>query len=248
MHAQLLDREIPAVREPQPPPAPTEQPVVAPLRPPRWRKAGRVLLVLVGLGFVLYAVYSVILRPWHRTWGATDPELVIQLPGDQLVPNPVQDMQTTRAITINAPAATIWPWLLQMGQGRGGFYSYDWFENLIGCDIHSADRVHPEWQNVVPGDQVRMYPPGGGPPPYIVAQILPGRGLVLGHHPLDAAGTAGPGWHDTWAFVLIPIDAQHTRLVVRTRAADDLLVFRVIEPGVFIMERGMLLGIRDRAQ
>jgi hypothetical protein len=79
------------------------------------------------------------LRPWHIRWGATDDELARPLPGDEIVPRPRK--WSTRAITIDAPAEVVWPWLVQIGQGRGGLYSYDWLENLAGCDIHSADRV-----------------------------------------------------------------------------------------------------------
>ncbi len=230
---------------------PTVPPYTAPAapapparRPRRWpRRLGRALLALVGLGLVAAIAYPLLLRTWVLHWGATDAEIAATLPGDDLVPGAATADQSTRAITIGAPAATVWPWLVQMGQGRGGLYSYAWLENLLGCRITNADRVHPEWQTTQVGDPVRLYPEGSGPPPYLVAAIIPEQALVLGHHPAD-----GAGWTDTWAFVLQPIDARSTRLIIRGRDDGTLGFLRVLEPGTFIMERGMLRGIRDRAE
>ena len=95
------------------------------------------------------AIVVAALRARSLRWGATDEELVATLPGDELVPHP--DLTTTRAVTVNARAADVWPWIAQLGQGRGGFYSYDALENLVGCDIHSADRIVPAWQGVAVG-------------------------------------------------------------------------------------------------
>jgi hypothetical protein len=95
------------------------------------------------------------------------------LPGDELIPH--ADLTATRAVTVRAPADGVWPWVAQLGQGRGGFYSYDFLENLVGCDIHSADRIVPEWQAVDVGDAVNVYPEVG----LIVTQVEPSRALVL---------------------------------------------------------------------
>jgi hypothetical protein len=135
-----------------------------------------------------------------------------------------------------------------MGQGRGGLYSYEWLENLIGCDIHNADRIVPEWQNLQPGDPVRIYPEGNGPPPFRVAQVRPGEALILGHQADVTTYDPAGEWTDTWQFVLQPVDDTHTRLLIRTRTAHYTPLFRAIAPGVFMMERGMLRGIRDRAE
>ncbi len=159
-------------------------------------------------------------------WGATDVEVGKPLPGDELVPHPV--MASTRAVTINAPAEAIWPWLVQIGVGRGGWYSYDWLENLAGLHIHSAERIHPEWQDLQVGDIVPMDPEGYGA---TVVAIEPNRALVMENY---------------GAFVLEAIDATTTRLIVRMRvpggwpAAMHLLL---VEIPHFIMERRMLLGI-----
>lgn len=93
---------------------------------------------------------------WMAHWGATAEELRSRLPGDELLDGP--ELTTTRAITVNVPAADIWPWIAQLGQGRGGFYSYDALENLVGCDIHSADKIVPAWQDVAIGAEVRLAP------------------------------------------------------------------------------------------
>jgi hypothetical protein len=119
------------------------------------------------------AAYLLVVRPWQLRWGATDQECGASLAGDDLIPTP--DLMATRAITVHAPAAQVWPWIAQLGQGRGGFYSYDALENLVGCDIHSANRVVPEWQGVKVGDQVKLHPEVG----LGVAVVEPGRALVL---------------------------------------------------------------------
>jgi hypothetical protein len=107
------------------------------------------------------AAYILAIRPWQLGWGATGEERDATLAGDDLIPNP--DLMATRAITVHAPAAQVWPWIAQLGQGRGGFYSYDALENLVGCDIHSANRVVPEWQDLKVGDQVSLGTPADRP-------------------------------------------------------------------------------------
>jgi hypothetical protein len=209
-----------------------------------WRVAGG-LVLLVGTGIILDAL---IIRPWYLNWGATTEEIAQALPGDDIVADP--PTQYTRAITINAPATAIWPWLAQMGQGRGGLYSYEWLENLIGCEMTNADRIHPEWQQIAVGGYVRMYPEGKGPPPFRIAAIYPNEALVVGHTQGLVEPAPGVAWSDTWAFVLRPIDADHTRLLLRTRTHgwDAPAIEAMLEPGVFVMERGMLRGIKERVE
>ena len=187
------------------------------------------------------AAYYWGLKPWVERWGATPDEVKTSLPGDELVPLPA--FARTKAVTIQAPVELVWPWLLQLGQDKAGLYSYEFVENrLLGCDIHNSNRIVPEWQRLQVGDPVRLYPPDRqGPPPYIVAAIEPGRALVMGHQ--DEQGA----WFDTWQFVLLPIDEGHTRLIHRVRSGSmgpwDLLQF-----GYFVMERAMVLGIKQRAE
>src|SRR5947209_19113016 len=88
-------------------------------------------------------------------WGATDEERLKRVPCDELVPDPITT--STRAITVNTPVEVVWPWLAQIGQDRGGFYSYDWLENLAGCKMDNADRIHPEWQQRAIGEVVKLH-------------------------------------------------------------------------------------------
>src|SRR5689334_7890503 len=104
-----------------------------------------VLNVVEGL-LVAVAAYAAWLRPMHLRWGATSQEVSRPLPGDDLVPHPKG--KSTHAITINSPAPNIWPWLVQLGQNKGGFYSYSWLENLVGCHMRNTDRIVGEWQDV----------------------------------------------------------------------------------------------------
>src|ERR1700719_1900264 len=129
----------------------------------------------VGLSSLVCAVagYVVVGRARQLRWGATDQECEALLPGDDLIAN--ADITATRAITIRVAADQVWPWIAQLGQGRGGFYSYDFLENLVGCDIHSSDRIVPEWQDIVVGDEVRLAPQLG----LAVASVEQRRSLVL---------------------------------------------------------------------
>lgn len=119
-------------------------------------------------------LYRFAIRPWHQRWGATDGEVRSLLPGDDLIPAPKGE--TTRAVAIEAPPSEVGPWLIQIGQQRGGFYSYTWLENLVGCQIRNADCIVPEWQQVALGDLVYLHPQA---PPLFVNQIEPQRALVL---------------------------------------------------------------------
>jgi hypothetical protein len=197
------------------------------------------LVALIASGFA----YWLKLRPWYNRWGATDAELAQALPGDEIVRR--LRTQSTRAITIAAPMSAVWPWLVQLGQGRGGLYSYDWAENLVGCDIHSADQIIPELLDLKVGDVIRLGPPGY--PSFPVADIIPGRALVLG----DVDPKLGA---HSWTFYLQPIDEQTTRLIVRSRGdypstLSNFLIWQIItEPLHFVMERKMLQGIKWRAE
>lgn len=189
-------------------------------------------------------LFSPLTRAWYAAWGATAAETERSLPGDELVPNP--RLTTTRAITIHAPADRVWPWLVQLGQGRGGLYSFQRLENLARCDIENLDEIRPELQDLEAGDKVRLGPEGY--PYYVVRDIRPGRTLVLGTEP-DDTGTLG-----AWVFHLEPAGETRTRLIVRSRLAYEptwanRLIWRAVtDPIFFVMERRMLIGIRDRAE
>jgi hypothetical protein len=180
----------------------------------------------------------------YLRWGATDQEVDDSLPGDDLIPN--ADMIATRAITIRAEADHVWPWIAQLGQGRGGFYSYDWLENLVGCNIHSSDRILPEWQDIKVGDEIRLAPQVG----LVVAFVEQGRSLVLrGGIPI---GKRAAPYDFTWAFRLREEADETTRLLVRERYAYTRAWARlIVEPTEllsFAMSQKMLRGIRDRAE
>lgn len=185
---------------------------------------------LARLGVGLTAAYLLAIRPWLRRWGSTDDEVERPLPGDALVPDPAID--STWSVTIEAPAGDVWPWLAQIGQDRGGFYSYAWLENLAGCELRNAERVRPEWQRRDIGELVPLHPTCGLP----LAHFEPGRALVL------------EGWG---SFVVEPIDETRTRLISRSRVPKGWSAVSyalLLEIPHFIMQRKMLLGIKARAE
>jgi hypothetical protein len=190
------------------------------------------------------AAYLLFARPRQLRWGASSQERDASLPGDNLIVNP--DLTATRAITVHASASQVWPWIAQLGQGRGGFYSYDFLENLADCDIHSADRIIPEWQDIKIGDEVKLAPAVG----LNVVAVEPERSLVLrGGVPL---ATAPPPYDFTWAWVLNDEPDGTTRLLLRerygyTKAWARFLV-EPVEVVSFVMSQKTLRGIRDRAE
>jgi hypothetical protein len=183
--------------------------------------------------------YPLFFRRWCLTWGARPGEVSTKLPGDELLAD--AGLVSTRAVTIDAPPAAVWPWLVQMGSGRGGAYTYDWIENLLGLHVHSARRVLPQFQDLKVGDEL---PLGPGRPVMRVEVCDPERTL--------ATRFADGNW--VWIFALVAEDGR-TRLISRNRIATRgwrlpvrLFNLLFIEPGSLIMERKMLLGIKQRAE
>jgi hypothetical protein len=154
------------------------------------------------------------------------------------------------AITIDAPPDDVWPWLVQMGVDRAGFYTHTWVENvLFRLAVRNAERVEPAWQDLRMGDRLRFTQPGSGSPLEgpIVTSIEPGRALATcnGDDPTTCFGS--------WQFILRPTLHGGTRLILRSRTAKHRpLALRILdpilEPGYFYMDIGMLRGIRDRAE
>jgi len=178
-------------------------------------------------------------RHWYLTYGATDEEVGRPLPGDDLLPHPA--LTSTRAVSIDAPPSAVWPWLVQMGSGRGGAYTYDWIENLFGLNMHSADEILPQFQHLGVGDVLPMGPDG---PAMRVEICDPQRTLAF-------RSTDG-NW--VWSFNLSS-SGPGTRLISRNRITvpeatwPGRLLYRLImEPGSLVMERRMLLGIKKRAE
>lgn len=205
----------------------------------------RVFLGMVVLALVAALTYA-LAQPWISTWGATQEEAHQSLPGDQLVPDPTA--QSTYALTIAAPPEEVWPWLVQMGADRGGFYTYLLVENtLLRLGVHNADRIHPEWQDIEVGDRFRFIPKDYPGPPLsgpVVAAIEPNRALLMCMG--DKIGERCAS--STWNFVLDEKVEGTTRLLLRSRARSLGVIDRVLGPGIFIMDRGMLLRIEQRAE
>jgi hypothetical protein len=194
-----------------------------------------------------------LLRRWYNHWGATSVEAEWPLPGDELVPE--AQLSSTRAITIDAPPAQVWPWLAQIGQGRGGFYSYDELENLVGCHIHSAHQILADHQRLEVGDVIRLAGEGG--PSYRVERAEPPHLLMLvapsaNSGALEAKPAGSEKFVGTWQWSLHPVgDGAQTRLVVRQRyryPRSQSILWHLVEPVGFVMERRMLRGIRSRAE
>ena len=189
------------------------------------------------LGWIASAaiLYQLLLRRPILNWGATSAEVHARLPGDELLED--ADGVATRAISIDAPASAVWPWIAQMGPApRGGAYTYDWIENLLGLDMHSSDRVLPEYQHPQVGDTL-----GYGKNRMRYERVEPER--------LLATRSEDGNW--VWSFVL---DEQNgrTRLISRNRFHLPSMAARIgmvpMEPGSLIMERRMLRGIKQRAE
>jgi hypothetical protein len=194
----------------------------------RGRKAALAFLASLGV------LYPLLRRP-IVTWGATSDEAASRLPGDELLDD--ADGVSTRAITIDAPATSVWPWLAQMGPSpRGGAYTYDWIENLLGLDMHSVDRVLAEFQHPEVGDTISL-----GPNRMRLERIEP-------PHVLAWCSEDG-NW--VWTFVLKEHEGT-TRLISRNRFRLPTLVARIgmlpMEPGSLVMERRMLRGVKERAE
>jgi hypothetical protein len=199
----------------------------------------RTVFSVVAAAPVAAVAYLVVGRRRCLTWGATADEVDRMMAGDELMPNP--DILSTRAISIDAPPAAIWPWLVQMGPGRGGAYTYDWIENLMGLNMHSADEILPQFQGLKIGDCWQLGTKG----PRLRVEVLDAEQAMV-------VRSEDGNW--VWAFSLYP-DGASTRLVSRNRIATPgasplVRAFGtlIMEPGSLVMERKMLLGIRRRAE
>ena len=200
-------------------------------------RIARICAVLVG---VLPWLYLAFLRPWHLRWGATGDEARRAMEGDEIVPHPL--LEATRAVTIDAPPAAVWPWLVQMGYGRAGWYAYDQIDNR---GVPSARTIVPELQDLKAGDRIPMSPSSA----WTVAAMERDRLLVLEDHQRSRWGTADL----SSAIQLEPTGPEQARMVMRLRidypggllAGLYMLVF---EPGDFVMMRRMMLGTKERAE
>jgi hypothetical protein len=209
------------------------------------RRLLRAMALLGGGVAVSFGIYRSVIRPWQQRWGATVAEVAWPMAGDDLVRAPYLEM-TTRAVTVHASPEYIWPWLVQMGNNRGGLYSYDWLDTHLGpLDQPSVNRVLPEFQNLIEGD-VMPYAKGTD---MLVQRLVPYSALLLVY--TDPKVTVTQSWG------LYPLGGQRTRLVIRVRAGPsagvqtsfaDRLRFAVVEVTEFPMTRQQLLGIKWRAE
>jgi hypothetical protein len=194
-------------------------------------KQTRIAACAVGFLATAAVLFQFVYRPWQATWGANEEEVNRPMVGDDTVKDPT--FNATRAVTVNATPEQIWPWIVQIGYRRAGFYSYDILDN---DGIPSAERIIPEYQDLKVGDRI----PVSKKVFVDVAALEPNRHLLL-VFPSSA--------HATWAWSLYPIDAQKTRLVTRLRVRSESRVGRVfMDAFEIIMMRKCLLGIKRRAE
>jgi hypothetical protein len=209
-------------------------------------------LLVVAAAAVAGVAAKKAIDPWQRNWGATSTEVDAALPGDELTPTPNE--QCTRAITIEATPDDVWPWLVQMGADRGGFYSYDWLENLFALDIHNADRIVGDWQQLDVGDMV--WANGARTGGWVVELLVPNEALVMKMaDPATrraATRSEGFGFEFQWTFALQRTAGDRTRLIIRERTAYGRRSTRLLMAPVglasFVMTRKMLGGIQRRAE
>jgi hypothetical protein len=188
------------------------------------------IVLAIAAAAVVSGAYFSTIGPWQRRWGATDLEVERSMPGDELLRPDTPS--TTRAITIDAPPEDVFPWLLQIGYGRGGWYSYDWIDN---DGKPSVDRIDPSLQGLTVGDRIEMMP-GLGP---VVREIERNHYIVSG------------GETDSWCLMVEPATEGRTRLVSRWRqdwpkTIGTRVWIAIVDPGAFLMEQKMLRTIRDR--
>jgi hypothetical protein len=194
-------------------------------------------IALFGVGAAAGVAFTTAYRPWHLRWGATDAEVAGALPGDDLIPG--AEFHPTRAITIAARPEEIWPWIVQIGYGKAGFYAYDLLDNL---GRPSAERVLPDFQRPAVGDWIAMSPTVNDTTAFRVTAFEPNRSMLWSKP------------DSTWSWVLRPLDEGHTRLVSRIRTKYlwqkpiVLASLFLMEIGDFPMNRRELLGIKRRAE
>jgi hypothetical protein len=211
---------------------------------------------IVGAMGMLASLATPFLRKQRAHWGLDEATVARPYPGDELVPEPTWSW--THGVEIDAPPEEVWPWVVQIGQDKAGFYSYEWLENLVGCDLKNAERVHPEWQELRPGDSLRLHKESAA---LSIAAVEPGH-YFLAHGETDPR-TGGPVNPDakeravrvSWLFYIEPIDEKRSRFISRYRAACGVdwrarILFGplLMEPIGFVMDRRMLLGVKERAE
>jgi hypothetical protein len=217
------------------------------------------LALIVSLVVVAVPLFVFVVRPWYVTWGASKAEVARTLPGDELVPQP--RLPSTRAIIIKAPAGKVWPWLVQLGYGRAGWYNHDWINcGLFGARYyegrHSSNRILPQFQTLKVGDTIPLAPGMG----WEVVALEPNRLMVLtAQVDLQTGKTFQPGaprpqkyLHSSEVYLLEELDDRTTRFTVRDHLDFQMgwmnLLAYALEPGYFIQESAFMQGVKRRAE
>lgn len=228
--------------------------VAAGLIAARRGRLGPTMIASTALGAAFPWIYDAVISPRQMTWGAARNEIHRKWPGDDIIPSPAYE--SLHAVTISAPASQVWPWLLQIGENRGGFFSYDWLENLSGADIHTIQHIVPELQHEEVGDPILLSPNVG----LVVWELVPERALVLRAMDPNTGQAVKPDidanvfFNATWSFILDETSGGPTRLIARFRADGNPRTLMkegmhyLLETPHFIMERKMLLNIKKLAE
>jgi hypothetical protein len=222
-----------------------------------------VFFIGIGIaGGVAGSVYALVIRPWHLRRGATEAEVRRSLPGDDLVPGP--KFGYTHAITINASVSEVWPWLVQIGYKRAGWYSHDWLHRIMGIagsvddERGSARRIIPELQDLKVGDVVEIASGMG----YAVVGMEPGRALILQSRvdtdKWESLSSLDPlpekYLSSSWVWVLEEIDDRTTRLIVRVRTDTNPGLLSTLSAGIpnelgsLVMQSKTLRTLKQRAE
>jgi hypothetical protein len=200
------------------------------------RIALKISAALLLIFIAAQVAYALVARPWVLRWGASDAEVALRLNGDQHIPPGA--VTSTRAVTIRAPLAEVWPWVAQLGQERGGFYSYSFFENTFGAQMVNAEKLMPPDQALKVGDRFSYFGDGPSGTYSTVTEIEPQRLISV----------------SGWTFFMEPLDDHTTRLIVRyyydhgSSLLGKAIYYGMFEQAHFIMESGMIMGIKRHAE
>ena len=211
---------------------------------------------LEGMLIMIACYLTIFLKPLRDKWGMAKDQLIKKFPGDDIVAEPKS--QFTHGIEINAPAEFVWPWVAQMGKDRGGFYSYELLENILGLEIYNTDSILDEFQHPRTGDLI----PFGPKTAYPLVICDHGKAMVIENYDdLDTRKKYKPEdghpenyLHLSWLWFVESVDAENSRFVSRNRLTykdsfkNQLIIGLLSEPIVFAMDRKMCLGIKRRAE
>jgi hypothetical protein len=209
------------------------------------KRIKKILKFITWVFVVLVICYTFFLRNFLMHWGSAQEERKKYYTGDSILLKP--GYENTLAVTINKPPSAIWPWVAQMGLNKGGFYSYTWLENIFGCKLYNADRIHPEWQNTQPGDYepVCASAEKNNMKGWTIITVIPNKALVY-------KSSTDSSW--TMGFYIDSVSKNKSRLVTRMRYVGPKHFWSYITDKAWmewahcIMQKGSLNGIKKRAE